>query len=304
MASRRSVDPIATIEAAYETTEDFKSWARGVLETILPELDRGFGVSGCLIRASLPGSTQEVGVGPVPEGMIETMRDMAAGLAMPTHSLLFRPQIATMSEILPSFTAGGPVTSDLEEARDKWNPFGALDAVGMVTQADDETLFMIGAPSARIVRLTPDRKKRLARCAAHIGTALRLRRHALIEQAVVRPDGVVEHAEGRAKERGSLEALRRRAIEIDRARSSLRRRDPEAALSMWKALLDGEWSLSSASSAMAGVTTSRAKTQLTDAVRRRSRNASVRWWSSPVGATRTSSRPTHSASPRRRPQCI
>jgi DNA-binding CsgD family transcriptional regulator len=243
MPSPRRVDPIATVEAAYETTDDFKSWARGVLETTLPDLDRGFGVIACVIRASTPGSNLEVGAGPVPEGLIEASRAMTYGLSMSDHSLMYRPQVSTMSEMIPGFGSSRSAAPGLQGAWDLWNKFGCRDAIGVVAQADGDNMFVIGALSPRTVKLTPDRRKRLTYCAAHVGAAMRLRRAPMNANAVVRPDGVVEHAEGRAKEKGALEALRRRATEIDRARSNLRRRDPEAALSMWKALLDGEWSL-------------------------------------------------------------
>jgi DNA-binding CsgD family transcriptional regulator len=161
------------------------------------------------------------------------------------HSLLFcSGAVGTISERLPGFTMDPPSTPKFAETkRIFWDPFGVKDAIGVIAQADADRLFVITAPLPRVVKLAPERRRWLERYAAHIGTALRLRRSPLVERAFVRPDGVIDHAEGRAKEKSALEALRRRAIEIDRARTKLRRQDPEKALSLWKGLLDGEWSL-------------------------------------------------------------
>jgi DNA-binding CsgD family transcriptional regulator len=244
MLSRRDADPIAAVEAAYHADEDFEAWARGVVESVVPELDAGLGVVGLVVRASRPGSTLEVGAGALSEHMLEAVHQMTMEMPKSLHSLFFHPSVGTVSEILPRFMMRGSVSSDLEQVRSRWwDPFGVRDAIGVVAQADADRLFVITVPLPRITKLTIERRKRLARTAAHIGAGLRLRREPARQRAVIRPDGVVEHAEGRAKERGALDGLRRRAVEIDRSRSSLRRRDPEAALSLWKGLLDGEWSL-------------------------------------------------------------
>jgi DNA-binding CsgD family transcriptional regulator len=241
----RVTDPLAMIEAAYDTKPDFESWARGVLESSVPDLDAGLGVVAMTIRISEPGSIFEFGAGALSEARLQTVRGMTRTIEPTEHALLFRPGVVgTVSELLPAFTADPPSTPEFaEKKRIFWDPFGVKDAIGLVAQADADRLFVITAPLPHLVKLTPERRRRLERCAAHIGTALRLRRSPLVERAIVRPDGVIAHAEGRAKEKPALEALRRRAIEIDRARSHLRHRDPETALLLWKGLLDGEWSL-------------------------------------------------------------
>jgi DNA-binding CsgD family transcriptional regulator len=239
----RVMDPLATIEAAYDMNPDFETWARGVLESSVPELDAGLGVVGMTVRMSEPGSLLQFGAGAISDAAFQIVHEMTRA-AGPSHSVLFRPGVGTVSELLPAFTVDHPSTPELAQTKSKfWDPFGVKDAIGVIAQADADRLFVLTAPQPRVLKLDATRRRRLERCAAHIGTALRLRRNPLSEQAIVRPDGVVDHAEGRAKEKPALEALRRRAIEIDRARTQLRRRDPEAALSLWKGMLEGEWSL-------------------------------------------------------------
>jgi DNA-binding CsgD family transcriptional regulator len=91
--------------------------------------------------------------------------------------------------------------------------------------------------------------ERWNRLAAHISAGLRLRIAAREQaegadgEAVVTPSGKVEHAVGPAKEREALASLRAAAIAADRARGPMRREDPDAAVSLWRGLVEGRWSL-------------------------------------------------------------
>jgi DNA-binding NarL/FixJ family response regulator len=53
----------------------------------------------------------------------------------------------------------------------------------------------------------------------------------------------VVHAKGAAKVREARDALRDAARAVDKARGKLRRSDPDAALALWRGLLEGRWSL-------------------------------------------------------------
>jgi DNA-binding NarL/FixJ family response regulator len=88
--------------------------------------------------------------------------------------------------------------------------------------------------------------RRWSRVAVHLAAGVRLLRasqhRARSEgEAVLAGDGKVLHATTAAQ--GAREALRQAALRQDRARGRLRRRDPEAALDAWQALVDGRWSL-------------------------------------------------------------
>jgi DNA-binding CsgD family transcriptional regulator len=94
-------------------------------------------------------------------------------------------------------------------------------------------------------RLSRAVRQSLERIAAHLGAARRLRGHRPEERcdAVLWPDGRVLHAEGDARPEESRLALREAARRMDRARSRRARTDPVEALAMWRALVDGRWSL-------------------------------------------------------------
>jgi DNA-binding CsgD family transcriptional regulator len=88
---------------------------------------------------------------------------------------------------------------------------------------------------------------------AHLVAAFRVRRQfadrliatemAPNPDAVLRPDGRLEHAEGAAKPNLARDSLQRAVVAYDRARGSLRRRDPDEAVAIWQALVAGRWSL-------------------------------------------------------------
>ncbi|MFO0617292.1 MAG: helix-turn-helix transcriptional regulator [Polyangiaceae bacterium] len=100
----------------------------------------------------------------------------------------------------------------------------------------------------------PDPTRRaFARIGRHIAAAHRLRNrlNALegaarrIDQAdaILSPDGSVEHAQAEAQRPSSLAELRRRVVAVSRARQNTRIKDPARALESWKALVDARWSL-------------------------------------------------------------
>lgn len=62
-------------------------------------------------------------------------------------------------------------------------------------------------------------------------------------EAVLRPDGKLEHAEPAAQDREARAMLRAGVLSLDRARGPLRERDAEKAVGIWNALVAGRWSL-------------------------------------------------------------
>lgn len=92
----------------------------------------------------------------------------------------------------------------------------------------------------------------LAQIAGHLASAVRLRRtlepdidpvdHADVA-AVLDPSGRVHDATDGARSLAARDALRHAVRLVERARGRLRDTDPEAALALWRGLVDGRWSL-------------------------------------------------------------
>src|SRR5262249_28163985 len=103
----------------------------------------------------------------------------------------------------------------------------------------------IGAPSTAEAML-------LSRMASHIGSGLRLRRRLAAltaatrledAEAILTPDGRLEHAAEPAQSPQARLSLTEAARDVERARGRLRRADPEEAIALWRALWSGRWSL-------------------------------------------------------------
>jgi DNA-binding NarL/FixJ family response regulator len=133
---------------------------------------------------------------------------------------------------------------------------GFADALANVGIAD---AFMVGYPDGDggwitfaaatevPIRTFPQQRTTWSRMCAHLATAWRLRRRlgtpkAAIE-AVVSRTGRILDATGQASARGQRERLTAGAKAIDKAKGKLRKRDPEAALELWRGLISGRWSL-------------------------------------------------------------
>jgi DNA-binding CsgD family transcriptional regulator len=131
---------------------------------------------------------------------------------------------------------------------DNLAPIGVTDALGLVAVDPDShgCLLTFGIADAWV----PSRRESLTwhRIATHLAAAYRLRRARSASttasaDAVLDPSGRVQQADGAAKLERAREALARGARSMDRARARLRRDDPDQAVEIWRALVDGSWSL-------------------------------------------------------------
>jgi DNA-binding CsgD family transcriptional regulator len=245
-------DWIHILETAYALGGDDAQWLKAVAEATRPGFDLGLGVVAYFFDASTPRLkvTDYCGAG-ADESVIE--------LARRTHQLpawqsseLIRATYHRASSLNDSNPSLGP-----KRAQEFFRSCGYPDDGGPIRRimilhaADPSHLGCVfgaadpGAPSNLLRRKAP-----WSRAAAHISAGLRLRRRLATfenatqaEEAVLSPSGDLLHAEGPAKDRSARDALRKETIAIDKARGRLRRTDPDAALALWRGLLDGRWSL-------------------------------------------------------------
>lgn len=129
------------------------------------------------------------------------------------------------------------------------HPVGVRDLLNFkVLEPDGHGLFFASA-LPEVTRVSPREAEVFDQCAAHLRSALRLRRvlignpAAAAEEAVLDASGRCLHAEGSAKEPDAQSALREAVLRAERARGRLRRADEREALAQWQALVDGRWSL-------------------------------------------------------------
>jgi DNA-binding CsgD family transcriptional regulator len=139
----------------------------------------------------------------------------------------------------------------------------AKDALGLSAVDPDGEGALIISPLAERTTLTGHVRHRWQMVGAHLTTGYRLRRalkrasELTNEQedrvtselphnaeALLDPTRFeVKEALGQAREGEATRALREAAVLVDRARGRMRNTDPDRALTIWKSLVDGRWSM-------------------------------------------------------------
>lgn len=254
----RGADVVQVVEAAYRFEQGPAVWLRGVLEAVLPLVDEGLGAWAFFFDANTFLHGKSVWEHPVAfglpddwvEGLTRTLA-VTAGDARILRRMLFATPCHSMSEVLARNAA---LLGSARRVIGSGLP-GVRDAIGVAACDSSGTGVFIGAHAPHVVSLDRVRRARLGRIAAHVATAHRLRtslerggasgaaRLVARAEAILGPQGRVQHAEGAATTREGLESLKQAAIRADRATRQLRRQDPDEALRSWEALVRGRWSL-------------------------------------------------------------
>jgi DNA-binding CsgD family transcriptional regulator len=116
------------------------------------------------------------------------------------------------------------------------------DCIGIVGQVHEDRWVGVYVPTPRIVTVDVRTQHRHRLLGIHLAAGRRLA-DASSTEAVLDAGGAVVHAEGPARSRVARNDLKRMALTIDRVRTRKGRSDPDNALSVWKGLVSGRWSL-------------------------------------------------------------
>lgn len=241
-------------EAAYDLEAAQDDWLPQLIEAGSPVLDHGLGVFALtLLRPTEPGPLvfDQLHVASGPSDLGDRVAELQKQLDMELLWPLSRPGIPkTLSEVTADHDshAFGPIMSHFDFAKDGLG-IAALDPNG-------RGVYLI-IPLPEVTSLSARARERWHMLAAHFSAGYRLRR-AMDERAeessattelpfgaeiIIDPDGFrIAEATGRAKSRRALDALRDAAEQVDRARGDLREHDPDKALELWRALVQGRWS--------------------------------------------------------------
>jgi DNA-binding CsgD family transcriptional regulator len=240
----RRADPIGLVEAGYEDLPD-EDWARNLLDAAL-----------CLVPTRIPavalGGPGGAGAGVYTVDAARLGMDATAA-ATPLASSL------PADFVLPSLSAGkvgtlSELRGTLNELRGTQAEAQAIPAMAprepdafycTAIDAEGKGLF-VAALLANPLRLERSAKARWMLLGAHLATAARLRRRRgvpPVDECVLSVAGRIEHAEGEAKDVRVCERLRAAAFARDKARTRAARADAAEALSLWRPLVGGRWSL-------------------------------------------------------------
>jgi len=239
-------DWINLVEAGYRLDLEWDEWLENILETSVPLLDRGAGVNAQVFRVSATRfSLDHVALhGP---GTPEMLRAFIENGPPDIIDVIYRRGIpvGTLSEwFFPD------VTADCERWFVENSPGNLQDSFGMVAHSGTGTGLVLTAPLPRPRHSGMPERKRWSRIAAHLAAGLRLREHlATLDldservEAIITPEGHIEHARANTKPASIRERLRLAVKNSDSARSRTARQNPDAALELWQGLVDGRWSL-------------------------------------------------------------
>jgi DNA-binding CsgD family transcriptional regulator len=237
----KSLDLIGAIELAYDRTNDESTWLAEVTRLIAP----AYGTNGAPVTSYVFDLRSQFAVDLGTTAMAGSDQPYKREDYERAHEIGGQHvPLARVYECDPYTLLSRVVGADLAKEAINGGGMGGADAVGLRANATPTSGVIVTTQVALGHRL---RSRELwTRFAAHLGTALRLRRSKNEASpdsapAVLLPSGRLEH--GNAETVAAATALAGAAKAMDRARGKLRRLDPEAAAALWRTMVSGEWSL-------------------------------------------------------------
>lgn len=249
----RRFDPVDLIESAYARTADDSEWLQGIADAS-KSLDFGLGVAAFRIDLGPPRARKFQVKGFAATVPVELPRQALLD-SMPT---IPAPILERGLLSYPSATLGSTRAESLGE------PFGGLwkiwarhnfgfdDTLAILGMSPDGLGTVLSIPMPKRRRVAPQTLSLLARAAAHLASANRLRDvlagkswspEDSATEAVFDAGGRLQHATDVAQDGDARSLLRDAVCRSEKARGALRRADPEEATALWKGLVDGRWSL-------------------------------------------------------------
>ena len=236
---------IGVLEAVYRLDLDGQAWLRSVLDASAGAIGEGFGAMALLYDRE-NGERRTLGL--EGRGAIGGRLDVvgAIGMALGAErlsALMDRPGAASGSQLLRMKPGA---YGRLPAIREHGQPLGFFDLFQINAINPNGEGCLLGAPMRRARWLTRAEVSAWSRVAAHLASALRLRRALGIApsfdagEAVLDAAGRAVHARDGARRRDAREKLRAAAAKIDRARTRKHRGD---GLREWKAMVEARWTL-------------------------------------------------------------
>lgn len=244
-------DVIGAVEACYAGVEDDQAWLSGMLDAV-SILARGSGVQAQILRPRGDGSViveSRLAKGIPPDVLAECdqiFRGAPPGFWSPVPPVDYATARARRIGN-PSFQLERGADLQRHGMEDHFGVFG--------TDLDGQTVGLLINIPVGVPRFSPWVVHRLRCLAAHLTSAVRLRRALdaggrepagaarASPEAVLDPAGRALDVTGAARERAARASLGEAVRLMEKARGRLRRADPDEALGLWQGLVDGTWSL-------------------------------------------------------------
>jgi len=226
-------------EACYSLEGPEDSWLLGIVRILRPLLDASLGIAAWTFRVGHWGKSTDpppVGVDPELGRALRLVGDQVPDEL--SRRFFLGPRALPACERI-----GRSVGLNRDPLFSELRPFRICDFRALtLVEPFGEGLAFVG-PDQHMCESDPLVTRRLSRIGTHVLAGFRLRRSLGAMEAVLEPDGKLLHATGRAKVPAQRDALQRAVKAFDRACASRGASDPDEALSVWKGLVSGEWSL-------------------------------------------------------------
>jgi DNA-binding CsgD family transcriptional regulator len=236
-------DWIALLEACYDVSQPYVgAWLEGIQKQAGEFFDRRSQLN--IVTASYTARKFD---------LTHIVNSGSSDFGSWTRAMVEQP------EILRMFYKGGALQSF---SQDLFPSFPAMrtealrlsggkiqDAIGVAAHTGNGQVVALAAYCERQMNPTATERRRWPRAAAHLAAGFRLRlsldrslESSLVE-VVLDPSGVTCDAKPNAQSARTRDILRQAVRRIDRARTQVGRREVEASLEAWQALIEGRWSL-------------------------------------------------------------
>lgn len=247
---KRSDDPISVVEAAYALEGDDGEWLLEVTRAAAGDLDSGHGVYGFFYDVDEADTISyhtptAVDVGAPPSELLPRTRSEPS---IVRRLYVYGPTSGTLADLV----FWGFITKD--EAATRRSLFASADWADVlcvrIHDAERRQGACLSAPMTEAGRTTPAFIERWERLAAHLAAGLRLRRTLAsgdleglaAADPILSPAGDFELMDG-GLEQSAKDSLRAVVLEVERVRATKKREAADKALTLWKGLVAGRWSL-------------------------------------------------------------
>jgi DNA-binding CsgD family transcriptional regulator len=241
-------DPISIVEACYSLEHSSQDWLTSLTTCAARVFGAGQGALGLLYDLAVrPDWVEPLGVARSPDMPVALAEQFPIPPAR-SEAVLQLQRLLGATGIFTSrhLTSGARPSAEVLAAH------GVADAVAIVALDPTERGCALVIP-IRAGENSPRTRYIWKRIAAHIAAGYRLRTALTTSlaagadpvsqaEAVLSASGKIEHASGDARSNAARDALRNCLVRIHAARSS-ERRDPKAALDLWRAMVAGRWSV-------------------------------------------------------------
>jgi len=238
---------VDAVEAAYSLDGTTEAWLARLLQAVDPDLDLGAGTYAFTARSSedprlRPDSELAMrALDPAYLGILAELNEAVPGEVLE----LVARNLVTCGGLGQTFGVDSPIHEHFHAIAGR---AGITDSFSMFAHDGEIGGIVMSAPSRAVLRLSGPTLQVWTRIGLHFAAALRLRRKILdgtsSVEALVSPGGEVAHAEGTLRTDGDVRARLRLAVKrVEQARTKAVRADPARALTLWRGLVDGRWSL-------------------------------------------------------------